>query len=298
MLKNERMNMTTLRLPAAPKSIQKGVPLKQLLGPEAVACLAHNVTIAWPEFEALAFQSAALDGLEPLGILERGQKLARALRQHLPQNFSAAIEILLRSLTPPLTATDDLGLAGFFYLPHVCFVAEYGLAAAHNGGQDPFEAAMQAQYALTRRFSAEFSIRPYLLHAQDRTLATLMTWTSDPCPHVRRLCSEGTRPRLPWAMRLPAFVADPAPVLPILEALKDDENLYVRRSVANHLGDIAKDHPDLVFALSERWLEKASNERKWLIRHALRHPAKKGDKTALRLRAAAKADKSTARSPA
>lgn len=277
-----------LRIPVAPKTIQKGVPLKHLLGEEAVECLGHNVSIAFPEFDADAFRDAALYELEPLGILERGQKLARALWQYLPRDFSSATNILLNSLTPPLTGTADLGLSVFFYLPHVCFVAEYGLDAAHNNGRDPFEMSMTAQYELTQRFSAEFSIRPFLIHEQERTVARLLEWTTDANPHVRRLCSEGSRPRLPWAIRIPAFIKNPEPVLPILEMLKDDQELYVRRSVANHLGDIAKDHPELVYAMCERWLENATKERKWLIRHALRHPAKKGDRTALSLRAAAK----------
>ena len=140
------------------------------------------------------------------------------------------------------------------------------------------------QYELTKRFSAEFSIRPFLIRWPERTLTHLQEWTSDCDPHVRRLCSEGTRPRLPWATRIPAFIKNPRPVLPILEALKDDADLYVRRSVANHLGDIAKDHPRLAFELCERWLEGATKERKWLLRHAVRHPAKKGVKAALRIR--------------
>ena len=127
-------------------------------------------------------------------------------------------------------------------------------------------------------------MRPFLIRWPERTLARLMEWTRDADSHVRRLCSEGARPRLPWAMRIPAFVADPTPVLPILEALKDDADLYVRRSVANHIGDIAKDHPALAFEICERWLAGASAERKWMIRHAVRHPAKKGVKAALRLR--------------
>lgn len=281
----------SLRIPDAPKSIQKGFPLKHLLSPEAVDCLAHNISIAFTAFEAEAFRRAALDGLEPLGILGRGQKLARALRQYLPQNYASATEILLASLTPPLASTDDLGLAGFFYLPHVCFVAEYGLDAEHNDGQDPFEISMTAQYELTKRFSAEFSIRPFLIREQERTLMRLLEWTLDADPHVRRLCSEGTRPRLPWAIRIPAFIENPDLVFPILEKLKDDPDLYVRRSVANHLGDIAKDHPELVYAVCERWLAGSSNERKWLIRHALRHPAKKGERTALKLRSAAEPKK-------
>lgn len=279
------------RIPFAPNSIQKGTPLKHLLGAEAIDCLAQNILLAHPRFDAQTFRQAASNGLEPLGILERGRHLASALRQCLPDKFSTAVEILLASLSPPLTRTEDFGLAVFFYLPHVCFIAEYGLEPKENGGHDPFEISMKAQYELTKRFSAEFSIRPFLIRQQERTLLRLLEWTSDPDPHVRRLCSEGTRPRLPWATRIPAFVANPDPVFPILEALKDDKDLYVRRSVANHLGDIAKDHPELVFEICERWLIESSNEVKWLIRHALRHPAKKGNNAALQLRVAAKPKK-------
>lgn len=283
------------RLPSAPGSIQKGSTLKSLLDREAVDCLAHNVSLVHPRFDADAFRDTALAGLAPLSILQRGQHLARALRAHLPERYETAVEILLASLTPPHSATEDLGLAVFFYLPHVSFVATYGLDAAHNGGRDPFETSMRAQYELTRRFSAEFSIRPFLIRWPERTLARLQTWTSDPDPHVRRLCSEGTRPRLPWAQRIPGFVRDPRPTLPILEALKDDSALYVRRSVANHVGDIAKDHPALAFALCTRWVDGASADRKWLIRHAVRHPAKKGVKAALRLRLLAKPTSTPAR---
>lgn len=276
------------RIPVAPNSIQKGTPLKDLLGSEAVDCLAHNILLVYPQFEEQSFRTAALSNLEPLGIMERGQHFARALRPCLPDKYEKAIEILLASLTPPQTETEGLGLAVFFYHTHSCFVSEYGLDPDNNGGEDPFEISMKAQYKLTKRFTAEFSIRPFLIHQQERTLSRLLEWVSDPDPHVRRLCSEGTRPRLPWAARIPAFISNPEPVLPILDALKNDEILYVRRSVANHLGDIAKDHPEMVFGICERWLNGASNEVKWLIRHALRHPAKKEDKTALQLRAAAK----------
>jgi 3-methyladenine DNA glycosylase AlkC len=279
---------STPRLPSAPRSIQKGLSLADLVDQDAIECLAHNISLVHPDFDSKAFQRTALNGLKPLSIMQRGQHLARALREHLPRRYEQAVRILLKSLTPPLTGTEDLGLGVFFYLPHVSFVATYGLDAVHNDGRDPFEASMLAQYELTKRFSAEFSVRPFLIHRPERTLAQLMQWTGDPDPHVRRLCSEGTRPRLPWAVRIPAFIKDPRPVLPILEALKDDADLYVRRSVANHIGDIAKDHPRLAFELCERWLEDATTERKWLLRHAVRHPAKKGVKAALRIRKLAK----------
>lgn len=287
-LPEKQKHPTGPRLPAAPRSIQKGSSLGDLLDREAIECLVHNLSLVHPKFDSDSFRQAALKGLKPLAILQRGHHLARALRAHLPECYEDAIKVLIRSLTPPSSQTADLGLAVFFYLPHVSFVANYGLDAAGNGGKDPFEISMTAQYELTRRFSAEFSMRPFLIKWPERTLERLLVWTRDPDPHVRRLCSEGARPRLPWAMRIPAFVKDPRPVLPILEALKDDADLYVRRSVANHVGDIAKDHPELAFEICERWLDGASAERKWMIRHAVRHPAKKGVKAALRLRKLAK----------
>lgn len=243
------------RLPEAPRSIQKGISPAVLLDREAIDCLAHNISLVHPSFESESFRRSAWSGLKPLAILQRGQHLACALRHHLPEKFEDAIEILLRSPTPPLTRTDDLGLGVFFYLPHVRFVASYGLDAAENGGRDPFEISMAAQHALTRRFSTEFSMRPFLIRWPERTLARPLEWTRDPDPHVRRLCSEGSRLRLTWAIRIRALMKDPTPVLPILEALKDDADLYVRRSVANHVGDIAKDHPDVAFTLCERWLK-------------------------------------------
>lgn len=275
-------------IPATPNSIQKGTPLKYILGSEAIDCLAHNILAVYPQFDERAFRRVSLAGLEPLGIMGRGQHLARALRPCLPDKYEKAIEILLASLTPPQAKTEGLGLAVLFYLPYSCFVSSYGLDPNHNGGEDPFEISMKAQYELTKRSTSEFSIRPFLIQQQDRTLSRLMDWIADSDPHIRRLCSEGTRPRLPWAPRIPAFIENPTPALPILEALKNDQSLYVRRSVANHLGDIAKNHPEMVFDICERWLNGASKEVKWLIRHALRHPAKKENRTAIRLRGAAK----------
>jgi len=276
------------RLPSAPDGIMKGVPLKDILGKEAVECLAHNLSLVYPEFAFVDFVERALDNLEPLGIMDRGKRFAVVMQEFLPKPYEAAVEYILASLTPPLKETKDNGLQVFFYLPHITFIAEHGLSPDMNAGNDPFGISMKAQYELTKRFTAEFSIRPFLIEQQDRTLQQLTQWLDDPDPHVRRLCSEGTRPRLPWAKRIPAFIKDPTPALPILEALKDDPSLYVRRSVANHLGDIAKDHPDLAFQICENWLEDASKDRKWLIRHALRHPAKKENSKALELRKLAK----------
>ncbi|MBF0219572.1 MAG: DNA alkylation repair protein [Gammaproteobacteria bacterium] len=272
-------------LPAAPRAIEKGVALKELLNAATVAQLAANISLVYPSFAVHSFCQQATRGLAELALMARGRHIATALRQHLPLPFVEALEILIASMTPALESTAVMGLAGFFYLPHSFFIAEYGLSV---GDDATFHAAMRGHYELTQRFTAEFAIRPFLIEQPQLTLQQLRQWLADPNPHVRRLCSEGTRPRLPWGRRIPAFIQDPQPLLPFLEALRDDSSLYVRRSVANHLGDIAKDHPELAFSLAKAWLKSASSDRKWVIRHALRYPAKCGNVTALALRSAAK----------
>ncbi|MGI9601583.1 MAG: DNA alkylation repair protein, partial [Acidimicrobiales bacterium] len=144
-----------------------------------------------------------------------------------------------------------------------------------------FEVAMEAQYELTKRFTSEFSIGRYLDEYPDATLAVLHQWATDPDLHVRRLVSEGSRPRLPWAPRLRSFRDDPTPIIELLELLKDDPEEYVRRSVANNLNDISKDHPDIVLTVARRWQTGADDQRRRLLRHGLRTLVKQGDLEAL-----------------
>ncbi|MGH7468729.1 MAG: DNA alkylation repair protein [Longimicrobiales bacterium] len=231
------------------------------------------ISTVHPAFSAQAFIADALNGYEALDLVARGRHIAETLHRHLPNDYSRATEILLASLGPKLERTENFGMAPFLYLPHVIYVATYGI--------EHFEISMHAQYELTQRFSAEFSIRRFLERYPEATLARLRLWTTDSSPHVRRLVSEGTRPRLPWAPRLRAFQADPRPVLDLLERLKDDPVLYVRRSVANNLNDIGKDHPDLLVQTARRWLVDASTERRWLVQHALRSALRRAEKPAL-----------------
>ncbi len=160
-------------------------------------------------------------------------------------------------------------------MPLAHFVEVYGL--------EHFEVSVRAMKEITQRHSSEFTIRPFLVRYPDAMLAVLHEWVHDENFHVRRLVSEGTRPRLPWGMRLHQFVKDPTPTLALLEHLKDDPSEYVRRSVANHLNDITKDHPDLVLMTVRRWREGASQGTNWLIRHALRSLVKAGHPQALAL---------------
>lgn len=225
------------------------------------------------EFPHDAFLKDALSGFGPLSLTGRGFQIAAALRKYLPADYPQAIEVLLASTAQPHDHRASGGMAAFLYMPHLFFVAQHGLGH--------FEDSMRAQYALTQLFTAEFSIRAYLEKHPEATLARLREWTRDPSPHVRRLVSEGTRPRLPWAPRLRAFQKDPRPVIELLELLKDDPELYVRRSVANNLNDIGKDHPELLTAIAKRWLRGASEERRWIVNHALRSAVKRAHPGAL-----------------
>lgn len=273
----------------APNTILSGVPLKELFNADLIRLVGESFANVLAAFDRKSFQRRAKAGLDKLEFNQRGRHIGLAIAEQLPQPFAAACPVLIASLGPELLATEGNGLAPFFYLPHAYVITECGL--------DDFENGMQANYELTKRFSAEFSIRPFLVKHRDECLARLRDWASDPNPHVRRLVSEGTRPRLPWAMRLKEFQANPKFTLRLLERLKDDPESYVRRSVANHLGDILKDHPEVGFDVCERWLREVTSKRvnreqasarKWIIRHAVRLPAKQGHSRALALRAAAR----------
>ena len=249
--------------------------LKNQYGADVPRAIAAMVSAVYPAFNSTRFVTEVLDGYDALALMPRGKKIAQVLRDHLPPDYSRAMAILLDSLDQPHGRDPALSLGSFLYLPHTMFVAQYGLAH--------FELSMRAQHALTQRFTAEFSIRPFLEQHPEATLRQLAEWTSDPSPHVRRLVSEGTRPRLPWAPRLRQFQADPAPVLALLERLKDDPELYVRRSVANNLNDIGKDHPEVLTSTAQAWLKNASAERAWIVGHALRSAVKRGETGALKV---------------
>ena len=223
--------------------------LKTFFSLALVSRLASDIAHVYPSFDRRGFIKAATAGLEELELLDRGRHIAKALRKYLPDEYPVAVDVLLRSLGAE-HATDELvgvGMAPFFYLPHTIFVAEHGL--------DYFELSMKAQYELTKRFSAEGSIRPYIAKYPDRTIAALREFAGDKNAHVRRLASEGTRLRLPWAMRVSWLDANPERVLELLELLKDDPSTMVRRSVANNLNDLGKVHPALLARTCRRVVE-------------------------------------------
>lgn len=209
--------------------------------------------------DAGAFTAECLDGFDQLELMARGQRVAEVMRAHLDPDPAQAVDQVAASIGPDL---------GFGYLAHSSFIATAGLPA--------YEQSMAAQHRLTQAFTAEFSIRAFIEH-YPQTLDRLRDWTSDPSEHVRRLVSEGTRPRLPWASRLVQFQADPEPVIELLDRLKDDESAYVRRSVGNNLNDISRDQPERALEVAAAW----APGRPALVRRGLRTLIKAADPRAL-----------------
>ena len=258
--------------------------LKYLLPLDAAQQLAEQLAAAGAKVHRGQWQKAIGADFEALGLMDRGRRLAQVMAQFLPSDFAQTAPLLVRAMGRPMgldkhgepTASGDVP-SSFFYLPHSMYIASHGLQHLPE--------ALNAQHALTQRFTAEFSLRPFLQQHTQATLAHLALWAQDDNAHVRRAVSEATRPRLPWAARLPDFVRDPTPVLPLLACLRDDPSAYVRRSVANHLNDIGKDHPDLLTGLARQWLDDAPvpASRQSLLRHALRTAIKRGDVQALAL---------------
>ena len=248
---------------------------KNLINAGTVREAATHLRRAWPGFDAARFEALALDGLDTLEFKARAMHLCAALEATLPQDFDRAAGIIEAALAPPgegedlsLLRTGPAGLAGWVIWPLGEYVVRRGQASPQR--------ALQILHALTQRHTAEWAIRPFIEQHPELALATLARWTVDPSAHVRRLASEGSRPRLPWGLQLKGLIRDPSPTLPLLRALQDDPSAYVRRSVANHLNDIAKDHPQLIVQWLHQHLPDATPQRRALLKHASRTLIKQG----------------------
>ena len=197
--------------------------------------------------------------------MQMARHATECLAQLLPKSYKQAVEILMKA-APEVKGFES------FCLP--TYVELYGL--------DHWKYSLPALAAFTKYSSSEFSIRPYIKQDPARAMAFMEELASDHDEKVRRFASEGCRPRLPWAMALPAFKKDPSPILPILEKLKDDDSEFVQKSVANNLNDISKDHPELVLDICERW-QGTSKSADWIIKRACRTMLKAGNKRAMLL---------------
>ncbi|MCA9783339.1 MAG: DNA alkylation repair protein [Candidatus Cloacimonetes bacterium] len=247
--------------------------MKDGLNPAAIDRILHSFSTSGSGFDAAGFRKRALAGLDQLELKQRVEHITNALAHSLPTAWADALPLVLRagSQFPPGQPGDSL--AGFAAWPVIQWVPRAGLA--HPGD------ALDALRQLTVLFTAEFALRPFLCQFPELTLERLRIWAGDPDWRVRRLVSEGSRPRLPWGERLRELQRDPSPMLPLLERLHDDPEDNVRRSVANHLNDISKDHPGLAVELCRQWYTQSGESS--LKRHALRSLIKAGDRSALAL---------------
>lgn len=210
----------------------------------------------------------AADSLAGATFSERVRQVRDAVLTDTPDDFASFRTVIEKALR-------DAEFDGWMVVPVTEAVAVRGLNA--------FESALDLLAALTPRLSSESAVRQFLNADLHRALAVIERWTDHPDEHVRRLASEGTRPRLPWTVQIPALIKDPAPALPILDSLYRDDSEYVRRSVANHLNDISKDHPSTAVEVAERWLGDPGGNTERVVKHALRTLIKKGDAKALEL---------------
>jgi len=233
--------------------------------------LAQAIHKAYPAFNRSRFIGQVLDkDWKKRELKSRLHHMTHCLHDTLALPYAKSIPVLLKACK---------GFGGYegMYFPD--YVEQYGLknpTAAH------WKISMKALEAFTQISSSEFAVRPFIVHDTQKMMAQMLKWSKHKNHHVRRLASEGCRPRLPWAMALPAFKKDPRLIFPILDNLKADESLYVRKSVANNLNDIAKDHPEKVIA----WCQKNIGKHPltdWIIKRGCRTLLKAGNPKALQL---------------
>jgi len=234
--------------------------LKEVFDPTFVDELASRLARQYPTFSAHSFRSAVFNDEWPmLELKARARHISLTLGKMLPNDFPRSVGMLM-DVAP--------GLTGLPAMVFPDFVQVFGL--------DHVQHSMKALAHFTPLFSSEFAVRPFLERYGERIEQQMYRWAEDDNHHVRRLATEGMRPRLPWAPPLRKYIADPSPILPILERLKTDVSDYVRTSVANNVNDISKDHPDLVHHIIGRWREDP-NVPETLLRKASRTMLRRGN---------------------
>lgn len=244
---------------------------KHMINETVAKQIATAVSQADPKFNSKNFLKLTSE-LKPLELKDRVKLITKHLHANLNHDYPKALKIIVEVL-------EKSELSGFSLWPFSEFISQYGT--------DHFDESMKAMYVLTQKFTSEFAVRPFILKDHKKVLKYFEKWASDKNVHVRRWVSEGSRPLLPWGQKIPLFIIDPTHTILLLDKLKFDEELYVRKSVANHLNDISKNHPQVVIDVLRLWQKGASKEDlvklNWITRHALRTLIKKGHPGALKL---------------
>lgn len=256
------------------KLINKNKALKDYFGLELAHRLSSLIEPNFPSFPSDLFIQSVASQIEPLALKGRVAVISDELKNALPSDYSEALNILLKILGPENETEQGMFTNGYFLMPVAYFVEKYGL--------QHFDISMNALYEITKRHTSEYAIRPCLQCYPDKCLAYLNNWLYDTNPHVRRLVSEGTRPRLPWAKRIHAIKGNPINNLDLLAPLLKDPSHYVRKSVANHLNDLTKDYKDATLDWLHQLKQKDDNIN-WIIRKGLRSLSNSKDPDALEL---------------
>jgi 3-methyladenine DNA glycosylase AlkC len=240
---------------------------KDFISKKAVAEFARQIAEVYSPFKKEKYVDAVLsDGFLSLELKERIDKMAVTLKDFLPENYDKAIQILIGA-APRVKSFENWVLTNY--------VKMFGL--------NNFDISVTALEELTKYGTSEFAIRPYMIQYTDKMIPILKRWTKSKNEHVRRLAAEGSRPRGVWTAHIESFKKDARPVIEILEMLKADDSLYVRKAVANNLNDISKDHPELVVEVAGVWLKANHEHTNWIVKRALRTLIKKGHPKALKL---------------
>ena len=251
------------------------VQLKFYFGKDLAKLLADKIKPVYPEFKSRAFVNKVVRSVDNQELKLRVETITDALRSNLPEDYMQATAILMQILGPENKNETGMFKEYYWVMPIAFFVEKYGT--------DHFKQSMKMIEAITKRNTGEYAIRPFILKYPDKTLSIMKRWSKSKNVHLRRLASEGLRPRLPWAKKISIFCDAPAPVIELLENLKSDDSAFVRKSVANHMNDLLKENNDEAFAVLARWHKNASTETKWIIKHALRNEIKNKNPKALKL---------------
>jgi 3-methyladenine DNA glycosylase AlkC len=234
-------------------------PLKEMFNKKFYENFALEFRKAEAGFDQKGFLKDLLTGLEPLSLNERMRKTSVVLKEYLPDDFEKSV-VIMKKVIPNLSY-------GYTNLVFPDFVGLYG--------HDDWDTSLETLKYFTNFGSSEFAIREFLKRDFHKTIKVMCEWAKDKDHHVRRLSSEGSRPRLPWSFKLDEVVKNPEVTKPILETLKADNELYVRKSVANHLNDISKENPEYMIKLFKSW-DRSNPHTSWIIKHASRTLIKKG----------------------
>lgn len=236
---------------------------------EFSAALAH----ALPGFNKASFKRRVFNkAWQTKELKQRVSHIVEVLHDMLPENYPEALAIIM-AVIEHLKQQEIKEISyGYVCLPE--YIERYGL--------EHYKESLKAIEQLTQFITCEFAVRPFIIRYEDKMMKQMLKWSKHKNAKVRRLASEGCRPRLPWAMALPDFKKDPAPILPILENMKTDEDVWVQKTVANNLNDISKDNPELAKGIFRNWLgdNKTTN---WIVKHAARTLLKKGDNEVLEM---------------